>query len=48
MDRQMKLCIQEVHINAITAQLHQLQLQMAAQGFAMNMQIMGSVGNNNT
>ena len=38
---QMKLCINEEHLNAITTQLHQLQLQTAAQAFAMNTQTMG-------
>ena len=36
-----KLHIHEEHINAITAQLHQLQLQTAVQAFAMSMQTMG-------
>ena len=47
-DLQTKLYIHEEHLNAITAQLHQLQLQTAAQAFAMNTQTMGHEGHNNT
>ena len=46
-DHQTKLWIQEEYINTITTQLHQLQLQMAAQAFSMNTQTMGHRGHNN-
>ena len=47
-DLQTKICIHEDHLNAITTQLHQLQLETAAQAFAMNTQTMGHRGHNNT
>ena len=44
---QMKLCINEENLNAITAQVHQLQLQTTPQAFIMNTQTMEHKGHNN-
>ena len=44
---QSKLCIYKENLNALTAQLYQLQLQTVAQAFAMNAQTMGHGGHNN-
>ena len=47
-DLHTKLYCHKEHINAISAQLHQLQLQLAAQALAMNTQTMGHRVHNNT
>ena len=45
---QTKISLYKVQINVITAQLHPLQMQMAAQSCAMNSQTIGPCGHNNT
>ena len=45
---QRKLCVHKEHLNAITAQQNQLQLQTTAQAFTLNAQTIGHGGHNNT